>query len=65
MRTVKPMERQVSDAAAAAPSPLVPKCVRRITSAVLLQGAREVIIVHGVHEYRLRLTAQGKLILTK
>lgn len=37
----------------------------RITSAELLRGAREIVIVHGAVEYRLRLTAQDKLILTK
>lgn len=37
----------------------------RTTSAALLQGARELEIQHGDALYRLRLTAQGKLILTK
>jgi len=37
----------------------------RLRSAVLLQGHREVIIEHGEEEYRLRLTSQGKLLLTK
>lgn len=37
----------------------------RFNSAVLLGGAREVIIEHAGEEYRLRLTNQGKLILTK
>ncbi|MBT9486098.1 MAG: hemin uptake protein HemP [Rubrivivax sp.] len=37
----------------------------RTTSGALLQGARELVIVHGDAVYRLRLTAQGKLILTK
>jgi len=31
----------------------------------LLAGAREAIIVHGGERYRLRLTANHKLILTK
>lgn len=31
----------------------------------LLQGHREVIIEHAGQQYRLRLTANGKLILTK
>jgi hemin uptake protein HemP len=30
-----------------------------------MQGAREVIIVHGGEEYVLRITKAGKLILTK
>lgn len=37
----------------------------RTSSAALLQGARELEIQHGDALYRLRLTAQGKLILTK
>jgi hemin uptake protein HemP len=31
----------------------------------LLRGGREVIIVHGSERYRLRVTANDKLILTK
>jgi hemin uptake protein HemP len=38
---------------------------RRIASTDLFAGRREIVIVHGVVEYRLRQTAQGKLILTK
>jgi hemin uptake protein HemP len=38
--------------------------LRRLSSAALLQGQRQVVIEHGGREYRLRLTAQGKLILT-
>lgn len=38
---------------------------RRITSGELLGGEREVIILHGADEYRLRLTSNAKLILTK
>lgn len=37
---------------------------RRVTSHALLQGGREIIIEHGGREYRLRVTRQGKLILT-
>jgi hemin uptake protein HemP len=36
----------------------------RITSRALLGGERELIIEHGGRDYRLRLTQQGKLILT-
>ncbi len=42
-----------------------PKARARLTSAELLGQSREVIIEHGGDEYRLRLTSQGKLILTK
>lgn len=38
---------------------------RRLSSAELLAGGREAVIVHGQDEYRLRLTSNGKLILTK
>lgn len=38
---------------------------RVVTSEVLLSGARELVIKHAGEDYRLRLTNQGKLILTK
>ena len=38
---------------------------RRVQSAALFQRAREVVIVHGEQEYRLRITKSDKLILTK
>jgi len=37
----------------------------RIDSAFLLQGGRELRIAHAGEEYRLRLTRNDKLILTK
>jgi hemin uptake protein HemP len=37
----------------------------RIDSRDLFVGTREIIIAHGAEIYRLRLTAQNKLILTK
>lgn len=37
----------------------------RIQVADLTKGAREVVLVHEGQEYRLRVTAKGKLILTK
>jgi hemin uptake protein HemP len=39
--------------------------IRRYVVADLLQGGREVILVHDGSEYRLRITGNGKLILTK
>jgi len=36
-----------------------------ITSEVLFNGARELLIKHANESYRLRITNQGKLILTK
>ncbi|MCC5810559.1 MAG: hemin uptake protein HemP [Ectothiorhodospiraceae bacterium] len=38
---------------------------RRVDSKSLLGNDNELIIAHGRDEYRLRLTRQGKLILTK
>lgn len=37
----------------------------RFDSRALLQAAREIIIEHDGTDYRLRLTSNGKLILTK
>lgn len=37
----------------------------RVMSQLLLQGHRQLIIVHDGVEYRLQVTGQGKLILTK
>lgn len=37
---------------------------QRITSRALLGGQRELVIEHDGRDYRLRLTQQGKLILT-
>lgn len=37
----------------------------RITSRELMAAEREIIILHGEDTYRLRLTSQNKLILTK
>jgi len=39
--------------------------VRRLPFAQLSAGARELLIEHAGQLYRLRLTAQNKLILTK
>lgn len=36
----------------------------RYTAEQLFAGARQLVIVHGDREYRLRLTAANKLILT-
>lgn len=37
----------------------------RVDSRALFHGVREITIAHGGETYRLRLTAQNKLILTK
>ena len=41
------------------------KPVKRIAVSDLLSGEREAILLHDGEEYRLRLTSNGKLILTK
>jgi hemin uptake protein HemP len=38
---------------------------RRLKVSDLLAGEREAILEHGGQDYRLRITANGKLILTK
>jgi hemin uptake protein HemP len=50
---------------AAAPERRIPLTGNRIDSGDLFVGTREIIIAHGGEVYRLRLTAQNKLILTK
>jgi len=45
--------------------PASPAPRRRLESSALLGCGSELIISHGGEEYRLRLTRQGKLILTK
>ena len=40
------------------------RSVRRIESTELLGAAAELVIVQGQREYRLRVTSNGKLILT-
>lgn len=37
---------------------------RRVLSETLFQGTRELVITHNGRDYRLRLTQNGKLILT-
>lgn len=39
--------------------------VKRVAVSDLLGGGREAVLLHGGDEYRLRLTSNGKLILTK
>ncbi len=43
----------------------IPVRENRLDSQDIFIGTREVIIAHGEELYRLRLTAQNKLILTK
>jgi hemin uptake protein HemP len=45
--------------------PAKPKPVKKIDLGDLLEGRREAVLLHDGAEYRLRLTSNGKLILTK
>jgi hemin uptake protein HemP len=45
--------------------PSSPGLFPRIPVSGLMGGGREAVLVHGGTEYRLRLTSNGKLILTK
>jgi hemin uptake protein HemP len=56
-----PLERSP---AGTRPSPAGTR-VKRSKVSELLQGEREVILEHDSQNYRLRITANGKLILTK
>ncbi|HUR38669.1 MAG TPA: hemin uptake protein HemP [Planctomycetota bacterium] len=38
---------------------------KRVTSAELLRGERQILILHAGQEYRLQVTKNDKLILTK
>jgi hemin uptake protein HemP len=63
------MEKQASiqaapDSRQVVASPAPADLPRRVTSASLLQGQRHIVIEHVGREYRLHLTAKGKLILT-
>jgi hemin uptake protein HemP len=53
------------DGSAAGAPRMIPVRDNRIDSRDLFVGTREIAIVHGGEAYRLRLTAQNKLILTK
>ncbi len=54
--------------ATAAGNPLPPpggRATRKVRSIDLMGGAREIILLHEKDEYRLRVTRNEKLILTK
>ncbi len=60
----------LSDLAAPASAAVAPLLrqqagLRRLASQALFQGQQELLIDHGEAVYRLRITSQGKLILTK
>jgi hemin uptake protein HemP len=58
------MSRDDAEQAMPKHSPAVQK-LRRLKVSDLLAGEREVILEHDGQDYRLRITANGKLILTK
>jgi hemin uptake protein HemP len=47
------------------PDPEPASGIRRLDSGALLQGERQIVIVHRGQEYRLRVTRAEKLLLTK
>ena len=49
---------------AAPPSTVPPHVPTKVSSEALLGKKKELVIVHNGREYRLRLTQNGKLILT-
>ena len=57
MRTVAPRDKP-------APASLAATVIPRIAVESLMGDGREVVIVHAGREYKLRLTQNGKLILT-
>lgn len=60
-----PSESSKTSCADTARASVAQGAVRRFSSSELLAGQREIEIEHDGQRYRLRLTAQGKLILTK
>ena len=58
-------EHDIADSPSTASSPMRRAARETIDSHALLRGGRELVIQHGEHEYRLRLTQNDKLILTK
>ena len=58
----EPVHASLSNLSTPAPAP---NAAQRIDSHRLLAGGRELVIDHAGQEYRLRLTRNDKLILTK
>jgi hemin uptake protein HemP len=48
-----------------APAPQGEGDIRYVSSAELFAGAREVVIQHEHHRYRLKITSKGGMILNK
>lgn len=62
MNKLPPGSNAMTQAVTTGPSPMD---LKRLSSRELFSAGREVVIEHAGYEYRLRLTNQGKLILTK
>ena len=62
---MSPMDKRNMQQRGSKPEDTQRKVRRRVSINDLLQDADEVIIEHGQEEYRLRLTSNSKLILTK
>jgi hemin uptake protein HemP len=54
-----------SSPAAAPKAEAAAAALRRVAVDELLGGKREIVLLHAGEEYRLRVTSNGKLILTK
>ncbi len=59
------MNSQSSSSAAMPKAEAGAVAIRRVAVDELLGGKREVVLLHAGEEYRLRVTSNGKLILTK
>jgi hemin uptake protein HemP len=59
------LESATGDESPAGPVRAIPVNAHRMESRDIFVGTREVTIAHAGETYRLRLTAQHKLILTK
>lgn len=58
-------DERVGRRLAASPAQINESETRLVDLDALLAGAREIVIVHKGERYRLRVTQNGKLILTK
>jgi hemin uptake protein HemP len=58
-------EKNASGISAGASDRSIPMRENRIESSDLFVATKEILILHGSETYRLRLTGQNKLILTK
>ncbi|HEY0269070.1 MAG TPA: hemin uptake protein HemP [Methyloradius sp.] len=75
MQQVKPLDEKLVDtemtglssvqAEAGDLTIVAPNQKRQVSAQILFAGHKELAIMHGTDEYMLRITKQGKLILTK